>query len=219
MQIFLDSANLQEIESSLGFIDGVTTNPTLVAKELGTRDNKSVYAYYGKILDLVNGPVSLEVTENEFDKMKEQANELNDLGDNVVVKVPATSTGINLVREETDIKFNVTLVMNVYQAIAAGKAEATYVSPFLGRIDDFGEKGIGMLQDIKDTYDKFSIETEILAASIRNIDHVNQAIKIGVNCITVPYPILKEMMIHLKTDEGLKKFMDDWNEPIHKGTI
>ena len=208
MKIFLDSANLKEIESVRGFIDGVTTNPTLVAKELGTRDKKSVYTYYQKILALVDGPVSLEVTEETYEGMVKQAKELAKLGGNVVVKVPVTSDGLRVVRTLSEtIPFNVTLVMNVPQAIAAQNAGADYISPFIGRLDDYGSKGLVVLKCIRETIDS----SDILAASIRSVGQIDQCFALKVDCMTVPYTLLKEIMIHPKTDEGLKKFMEDWN--------
>ncbi len=211
MKIFLDTANLKEIEEAVswGVIDGITTNPTLASKETG-----NFWEIANKILKLVNGPVSLEVTALDVNGMVEEGKKLAALGDNVVVKIPMTIEGLKAVRrlKEMGIRTNVTLVFNSNQALLAAKAGADYVSPFIGRLDDVGEHGMDVIRDIKRIFQNYSIKTEILAASIRHPIHVKEAATIGADVATMPFSVLKMLVHHPKTEEGLAKFLEDWKK-------
>jgi len=230
MKIFLDSANLREIEEAVDkyFVDGVTTNPTLVAREIKTKNKGKIHEYYRQILSKVDGPVSLEVISDEFDGMIKEAKELRSLGGNVVVKLPATSDGIEVLHEVRDgIKTNLTLCFTVHQALLAARQGATYISPFMGRLDDYsrqkGKEGIeqgfmvrgsvggaDVVRNIKNLYRKYGFQTQVLAASIRSLEHVEQAMAVGADIVTVPFKLLKEMYQHPLTDKGLKQFIKDW---------
>ncbi|MGM0602633.1 MAG: fructose-6-phosphate aldolase [Bacillota bacterium] len=210
MKFFIDTANIDEIEEirKWGILRGVTTNPSLIAKE-GNVEFEDVIK---QITDLVPGPISAEVVGLETEQMVSEARELAKIADNVVVKIPMTAEGLAAVNILSDegIKTNVTLVFSANQALLAAGAGATYVSPFIGRLDDIGHEGIDIVEDIADVFYTFGIETEIIAASIRHPQHVISAAKAGADIATVPYNVFKKMLKHPKTDEGIEKFLADW---------
>ncbi len=214
MKFFLDTANIAEIEEgvSWGCVDGITTNPTLISKELA--GNTNFKTLVKKILDIVDGPVSLEVTSLRADGMIEEAKRLKKLGNNVVVKIPTTIEGLKALKvlKEQKIETNATLVFSLNQALMVAKAGATYASPFIGRLDDISEDGMNLIEDIREVYDNYGIETKILAASIRHPVHVRDAALIGADVATMPFDVFKKLMNHPKTDEGLKRFLDDWQK-------
>ncbi len=213
MKIFLDTANIEEIRKGIewGIVDGVTTNPTLISKE----------AYRGSFLDIVKeilktvpGPVSLEVTSLDSENMVREAIELSKLGENAVIKVPLTVEGLKTIKRlsEMGIKTNATLVFSANQGLLAAKAGATYVSPFVGRLDDIGEEGMNIVSDLKTIFSNYNFKTEIIVASVRHPIHVYQAALIGAHIVTMPFNVLEKMVQHPKTDEGIKKFLDDWKK-------
>lgn len=211
MKFFIDTANLDEIREikDWGVLSGVTTNPSLIAKE-GDVEFEDVIK---QITDMVPGPISAEVISLETEGMVEEARKLAAIADNVVIKIPMTPEGLGAVSilSEEGIKTNVTLVFSANQALLAAKAGATYVSPFLGRLDDISQDGMQLVRDIADIFSWFGIDTEIIAASIRHPFHVLEAAKSGAHISTVPYPVFKKMVQHPKTDEGIEKFLADWD--------
>ena len=211
MKLFIDTANLDEIReiSKWGILSGVTTNPSLIAKE--GRDLKQVIK---EITQLVNGPISAEVVGETAEEMLEEAEELIKIHPNVVIKVPMTEEGLKAVNEfnAKGIKTNVTLVFSATQALLAARAGASFVSPFLGRVDDIGQNGIQLIEDIAHIFKVHNINTEIIAASIRHNLHVVEAAKAGAHISTIPYKILKDMVKHPLTDIGIEKFMADWEK-------
>jgi transaldolase len=215
MKIFLDTANLESIQKylELGIVDGITTNPTLLFKE----NNDPVDAMK-KIVKLVDGPVSLEVVATGFDEMMEESLKLAKYGDNVVVKVPMTSEGLKTVHALTkkNIKTNVTLIFSANQALLASKAGATYVSPFIGRLDDIGHDGLTLISDIVQIFASYDISTQVLVASVRHPIHVIESAKLGADVVTLPPEILQKMIHHSLTDKGLDAFLADW-EKVKKG--
>ncbi|MFP3300597.1 MAG: fructose-6-phosphate aldolase [Thermoplasmatales archaeon] len=214
MKIFLDTANVEEIKEgvSWGAVDGVTTNPTLISKEL--KGGLTFKELVTTILKIVDGPVSLEVTGLNHEEMVREARILKSLGENVVVKIPTTVEGLKAIKilNKEKINTNATLVFSLSQALLVAKAGATYVSPFVGRLDDIGEDGMNLIQDIREMYDNFGFETEIIVASIRHPVHVRQAALIGADIATMPFEVFKKLISHPKTDEGLKRFLDDWSK-------
>ncbi len=211
MKIFLDSANVASIKTfaDMGILDGVTTNPTLIAKE-----NRGFLELVGEILRIVSGPVNLEVVSQNTDGMLNEAHDLAALAPNVVVKVPMTSDGLVAVRKlhKEGIKTNVTLVFSPNQALLAAKAGAGYVSPFIGRLDDAGHVGMSVVEEILQIYRNYDIETQVLVASIRHPGHVVEAAKLGAHVATMPADVLEKMVKHPLTDIGLKRFLDDWSK-------
>lgn len=211
MKFFIDTANIDEIKSAadMGLLDGVTTNPSLVAKE--GREFKSLVA---EICEIVPGPVSAEVVSTDCDGMMKEARELIKIADNIVVKLPTIPEGIKALRQCTDegIKTNLTLVFQPLQAMIVAKAGATFVSPFLGRLDDIGHESMDVLADIRTIYDNYGFRTEILAASLRHPLHVLQAAKLGADVGTIPYKVITQLLHHPLTDIGLEKFLADWNK-------
>ena len=211
MKIFADTANVEDIKriNDLGIIDGVTTNPTLVARE--GKDWESVEK---QICEIVDGPVSAEVTASEATAMVEQARELSKWADNIVVKIPMTAEGLKAVKvlSQEGIKTNVTLVFSAMQGLLAAKAGATYVSPFLGRLDDIGADGVELVQKLRQIFDNYGYRTEIIAASIRNYQHVEQVALAGCDIATIPAKILVKLWKHPLTDQGLAAFERDWAE-------
>lgn len=210
MKIFIDTANVNEIREAakMGCIAGVTTNPSLIAKE--GRDFKEVVK---EICSIVDGPISAEVISLKADEMVEEAKELVKIHKNVVIKLPITKDGLEACRKLTDmgIKTNVTLVFSATQALMAARAGATYVSPFLGRLDDIGVNGLELISEIVEIFDMHGIDTEIIAASVRNPYHAKEAARLGAHIATIPYKVLMKMVEHQLTDEGIKKFLSDWN--------
>lgn len=211
MKIFIDTANVEEIRDAakMGCISGVTTNPSLIAKE--GRDFKEVVK---EICSIVDGPISAEVISLKADEMVEEAKELAKIHKNVVIKLPVTKDGLEACRKLTElgIKTNVTLVFSATQALMAARAGATYVSPFLGRLDDVGVNGLKLIAEIVEIFDIHGIETEIIAASVRNPYHAKEAARLGAHIATIPYKVLLKMLEHPLTEAGIKKFLADWNK-------
>lgn len=211
MKIFLDSANLDQIKKyqDIGLVDGVTTNPTLLSKEGGDPQHVMV-----EIVRLVHGPVSLEVISTEFEGMMAEGRNLSRYGKNVVVKVPMTAEGLKAVRQlkNEGIRTNVTLIFSPNQALLAAKAGASYVSPFIGRLDDIGEIGMDVIRDTVEIFANYEYETEVLVASVRHPLHVIDAAKIGADVVTLPPDVLGKMITHPLTDIGLARFLDDWKK-------
>lgn len=208
MKLFLDTANVDQVAkaASLGVLDGVTTNPSLVLKE--GKDFKETVI---KMCELAE-EVSAQVTATDFEGMKKQALEYAQWHKHVVVKVPMTTEGLKTVKflSGEKIKTNVTLVFSVPQAILAAKAGATMISPFVGRIDDIGEDGMQLIADIMEAWKHYHFDTQVLVASVRHTDHVIQAAKLGAHICTIPFAVFEKLSQHPLTDAGLKKFMDDW---------
>lgn len=211
MKIFIDTANVEEIKrvAEWGILDGVTTNPSLIAKE--GRDLKEVIE---EICSIVDGPISAEVMSLESKKMVEEARELVKLHKNVVIKIPMCEEGLKAVAilAKEGIKTNVTLIFSAQQALLAAKAGASFVSPFLGRLDDIGNEGITIISDIADVFDIYGIETEIISASVRHPIHVLECAKAGSDIATIPYKVLVQMLKHPLTDIGIEKFIEDYNK-------
>ncbi|BAB59807.1 transaldolase [Thermoplasma volcanium GSS1] len=214
MKIFLDTANISEIKEGidLGLVDGVTTNPTLISKEAG--GSKKYAEIIKEILKIVDGPVSVEVVSTKSDGMVEEARKIHALGDNAVVKIPMTDEGLKAIRKlsQENIETNCTLVFNPIQALLAAKSGATYVSPFVGRLDDIGQDGMQIIDEIKTIFNNYIIKTQILVASVRNPIHVLRAAIIGADVVTIPFSVLKLLIKHPKTDEGLTRFLEDWKK-------
>jgi transaldolase len=209
MKIFLDTANLDSIRhySEMGMVDGITTNPTLLSKEGG--DPEEIIR---EIIKLVQGPVSLEVISTEINQIMEESYILQRYGSNVVIKVPMIPDGLKAVKKlkEEGIETNVTLVFSANQALLAAKAGASYVSPFIGRLDDIGAEGMSLIRDINQIFKNYQYNTKILVASIRHPIHVIEAAKVGADVVTLPPDILGKMFLHPLTDKGLKTFISDW---------
>lgn len=213
MKFFIDTANINEIKdaSNLGIIDGVTTNPSLIAKE-----GKKLEDVIDEICSLVDGPISGEIkaTTTDWKEMVNEGKEIAKYNKNMVVKIPMTKDGLIATKELTKIgiKTNVTLVFSVNQALMAAKAGATYVSPFVGRLDDISEDGIQLIYDIVDVFTNYDITTQIIAASIRNPLHVVECAKAGADIATIPYKVLMQMIKHPLTDQGIDKFINDYKK-------
>lgn len=211
MKIFLDTANLDQIKKyyDLGLVDGVTTNPTLLSKE-----NVDPQEIMAEIVRFVRGPVSLEVISTEYDGMMEEGRNLSHYGKNVVVKIPMTAHGLKAVKQlkSEGIRTNVTLIFSPNQALLAAKAGASYVSPFIGRLDDIGEIGMDVIRDTVEIFKNYSYDAEVLVASVRHPLHVIDAAKLGAHVVTLPPDVLGKMINHPLTDMGLAKFLDDWKK-------
>lgn len=213
MQLFLDTANIEEIEQGVRMgVTGVTTNPSLVSKE-GKGDYKALVQ---RICDIVPGPVSTEVLSLDAAGMIEEARKIATWADNVVVKIPASQAGIEATRQlsSENIRVNLTLCFSVNQALLGAAAGATYVSPFVGRLDDIGEDGIGLIRDIVDVYRNYpqTITTKVLAASIRHPKHCVEAARAGAPVMTLPFKVLLQMTRHPLTEIGIQRFLDDWHK-------
>ena len=212
MKFFIDTANLDQIKEAqdLGILDGVTTNPSLMAKE-GISGHENIINHYLKICDIVDGDVSAEVISTDFKGIVKEGEHLASLNKQIVVKVPMISEGIKAIKYFTDkkIKTNCTLVFSSGQAIIAAKAGATYLSPFIGRLDDISSDGLNLISEIRDIYDNYDFTTEILAASIRHTMHIIDCAKTGADVATTPLSAIKGLLNHPLTDSGLKKFLDD----------
>ena len=212
MKFFIDTANLEEIKEaqSLGILDGVTTNPSLMAKE-GISGEKDILNHYVNICNLVNGDVSAEVISVDFEGIVKEGEKLASLHSQIVVKVPMIEEGVKALRYFSDkgIKTNCTLIFSAGQALLAAKAGATYVSPFIGRLDDVSTDGLNLISEIRDIYDNYAYETEILAASVRHTMHIINCAKIGADVMTGPISAIKGLLKHPLTDIGLAKFLDD----------
>jgi len=211
MKFFIDTANLDEIREaeSMGMADGVTTNPSLIAIEGG--DFETIIR---RICEIVDGPISAEVIAVDHETMVKEARELAAIHDNIVVKIPMTVDGLKAVRQlaEEGIKTNVTLVFSPLQALMAAKAGATYVSPFVGRLDDLSQEGLLLVEQIVEIYSNYAFDTEIIVASVRNPLHVLESAMLGADIATVPLGVLKKLAAHPMTDKGLKAFLDDWKK-------
>jgi len=211
MKIFIDSAEISEIEkaAATGLIDGVTTNPSLVAKAGVPFED-----LLKRICELVNGPISAEVTALDAEGMVREGKALAKIHENITVKCPLTAEGLKATRTLTrdGHKVNVTLCFSNVQAWLAAKAGATFVSPFVGRLDDIGEDGMGLIRDIKQSYDHYGYKTQILVASVRNVAHVLESIRIGAHVATIPYKVFTQLHQHPLTDKGLANFLKDWEK-------
>jgi len=212
LKIFLDTANLESIKkyNDMGLVDGVTTNPTLLSKE----NNSDPDEVMGEIVKTVHGPVSLEVISTEYEGMLEEARRLAKFGKNVVVKVPMTAEGLKAVRQLKfeGIRTNVTLIFSANQAVLAAKAGASYVSPFIGRLDDVGQVGMDVIRDSVQIFKNYDYQTEVLVASVRHPIHVIDAAKLGADIVTLPPDVLGKMITHPLTEIGLARFLEDWKK-------
>ena len=215
MKFFIDTANLNDIAEAeaLGVLDGVTTNPSLMAKE-GITGAQNILNHYEKICNIVTGDVSAEVIATDYDGMIEQGEELAALHSQIVVKLPMIADGVKACKYFSDkgIKTNVTLVFSAGQALLAAKAGATYVSPFLGRLDDISTDGLNLIEEIRIIYDNYGFETQILAASVRNTMHVINCAKLGSDVMTGPLSSITGLLKHPLTDNGLAKFLEDYKK-------
>jgi transaldolase len=209
LKFFIDTANLEEIKQaySLGFISGVTTNPSLVAKEKVSFEER-----LKEISQIVEGSISAEVLSLDADEMVDEGRKLAEISPNITIKVPMTKDGIQAVSKlsKLGIKTNVTLIFNANQALIAARAGATYVSPFLGRLDDIGQNGLELIEQISTIFLIHNIQTEIIAASIRNPLHVTESALRGAHISTIPYKVLMQLFNHPLTDQGIEKFISDW---------
>jgi transaldolase len=209
MKIFIDTANIEEIRqaSQLGILAGVTTNPSLIAKE--GRDFVQVVK---EIAEIVDGPISAEVTGLTMDEMVAEALELTKIHENIVIKVPMIAEGLKAISALTEkgIKTNCTLIFSANQALLAARAGASYVSPFIGRIDDIGYDGMKLIEDLVEIFDNYYFDTEIIAASVRHPMHVTDAAKAGAHVATIPWKVIEQMIKHPLTDLGVEKFLKDW---------
>ncbi|MFZ9002513.1 MAG: fructose-6-phosphate aldolase [Bacteroidetes bacterium] len=215
MKFFIDTANLDQIREAgeLGVLDGVTTNPSLMAKE-GITGKNNILKHYVDICNIVDGDVSAEVIGTTFDQMVREGEELADLHDQIVVKVPMIRDGVKALRYFTEkgIRTNCTLVFSPGQALLAAKAGATYVSPFIGRLDDVSSDGLNLISEIREIYDNYDFETEILAASIRHTMHIIECAKLGADVMTGPLSSIEGLLKHPLTDIGLEKFLADYRK-------
>ena len=210
MKFFIDTANVDEIKEAnrMGMVDGVTTNPTLVARE-----NRNFEELVNEICEIVDGPVSAEVISTDAEGMLAEARKLAAIHENIVVKIPMTIEGLKATRKLTEegIRTNVTLVFSPIQALMAAKAGASYVSPFVGRLDDLSQEGLLLVEQIAEIYSNYAFDTEIIVASVRNPMHVLESALIGADIATIPFKVLSKLAAHPMTDKGLKSFLDDWN--------
>ncbi|MDF1618074.1 fructose-6-phosphate aldolase [Petrocella sp. FN5] len=209
MKIFIDTANVNEIReaNALGILSGVTTNPSLIARE-GKKFKDVVH----EIVTIVDGPISAEVISLKAEGMIEEGRELAKIHPNIVIKVPITLEGLKAVSQfsKENIKTNVTLIFSANQALMAARAGATYVSPFVGRVDDISQDGMILIEDIVQIFDIHGLDTEIIAASIRGPLHIMQAAKAGAHIATIPYDVIKKALLHPLTDAGIERFLKDW---------
>ena len=211
MKIFLDSADIDEIRelNKTNFIDGVTTNPSLIAKS-----GRNILEVIEEICSIISGPVSAEVTATDYETMMLEANRFIKLAKNVSIKVPLTRNGLQTCRtlSEKGVSVNVTLCFSPSQAILAAKAGASFISPFVGRLDDIGQNGLDLIYDIVEIYNNYNFKTEVLVASVRGVHHIVESAKIGANIVTIPAKTFKEMYNHPLTDKGLASFLSDWKK-------
>ncbi|OQY02408.1 MAG: fructose-6-phosphate aldolase [Desulfobacteraceae bacterium 4572_130] len=215
MKFFIDTANIKEIKdaSKMGMVDGVTTNPSLIAREKG-----DFIDIIKEICSIVDGPVSAEVISLKYQGMIDEARNLAKISDNIVIKIPMTIEGLKAVKtlSNENIKTNVTLVFSALQALMAAKAGATYASPFVGRLDDLAQNGMELIENIADIYSNYGFTTEIIVASIRNPLHVLNSALIGADIATIPYNVLNKLASHHMTDKGIDAFMADWKKKENK---
>lgn len=211
MHIYIDSANIDDVQTAheLGLVDGVTTNPSLVSTT--DRDYHDIVT---ELDELVDGPISVEVIATDYEEMLREAREYDTWGENIAVKLPMTRDGMKALRELSaeGVQTNITLIFSANQALIAAKNGATMVSPFIGRLDDIGHDGMDLIEDIREIYDTYGFETDVLAASIRHPKHVKEAAKAGADIATIPSSVADSMFDHPKTDEGLDAFLDDWGD-------
>ncbi|HDL89653.1 MAG TPA: fructose-6-phosphate aldolase [Thermodesulforhabdus norvegica] len=215
MRFFIDTANIDEIKAAheLGVLDGVTTNPTLIAKE-GVSSRDEFKKHIKAICEIVQGPVSAEAVSSKAEDLIEEARELSKIDPHVVVKIPMTREGLKAVKvlSQEGIHTNVTLVFSPLQALLAAKAGATYVSPFVGRLDDISSEGMALVKDVVEIYANYMLETEIIVASIRNPLHVLEAARLGADIATIPFKVIEQILKHPLTDIGIEKFLSDWQK-------
>ncbi len=215
MKFFIDTANLDEIKNAfdLGVLDGVTTNPSLIAKE-GITGRDAFKSHIRKICEIVKGPVSAEGVRCDLDGMLEEAQELVEIDQNVVVKIPMTTTGLRAVKmlSQEGVQTNVTLVFTPLQALLAAKAGAAYISPFVGRLDDISQDGMDLVHEILDIFSNYLFESEVIVASIRNPMHVLTAARLGADIATIPFKVIEQIARHPLTDQGIEKFLQDWKK-------
>ena len=215
MKFFIDTANIEEIKDAndMGMVDGVTTNPSFIAREEG-----EFIDIITEISKIVDGPVSAEVISLNYEGMVKEAKELARISDNIVVKIPMTTDGLKAVKTLSGlgIKTNVTLVFTALQALMAAKAGATYASPFVGRLDDLSEDGMTLIEEIVDIYENYGFETEVIVASIRNALHVKTSALMGAHVATIPHSVLSKLASHHMTDKGIDAFMKDWEKKTGK---
>ena len=215
MKFFIDTANLDEIKEaqSLGILDGVTTNPSLMARE-GIKGKENIFKHYQAICAIVNDNVSAEVIATDYDGMISEGTELAQLDDKIVVKVPLIENGIKAIKYFSDngIRTNATLVFSAGQALLAAKAGATYVSPFVGRLDDIGEDGMALIDQIIGIFDNYGFETQVLAASIRHTMHIIECAEMGADVATCPLKAIKGLLKHPLTESGLETFLSDYHK-------
>ncbi|MBD3217529.1 MAG: fructose-6-phosphate aldolase [candidate division Zixibacteria bacterium] len=216
MKFFIDTANIEEIKAAndMGVLDGVTTNPSLISKVEGKFEDIIL-----EICNIVDGPVSAEVTATDFEGMMSEARHLAKIHKNVVVKIPCILEGLKATKalNEEGIKVNMTLVFSTTQALLAAKAGATFCSPFVGRLDDISEYGMDLIEKIVTMYNNYSFKTEVLVASVRNPLHVVEAALMGADIATIPFKVISQLVKHPLTDIGLKKFLDDWEKVKARG--
>ena len=217
MKFFIDTANLDEIKeaASIGILDGVTTNPTLLAKEKGKGDFRTILK---KICEVVNGPVSAEVVATEAEGMVGEAEDLAKLHKNIVVKIPMCKEGLKAIKSlnSKGIRTNCTLVFSPIQALLAAKAGASFVSPFVGRLDDASHVGMDIVEDIVTIFENYEVTTEVIVASVRNPLHVVEAATMGADIATIPFKVIEQLIKHPLTDVGIKRFLEDWKK-VDKG--
>jgi transaldolase len=215
MKIFIDTANIEQIKevNRWGILDGVTTNPTLVAKE-----KKDFPTLVKEICAVVDGPISVEAIATQADDIVKEARVLAAVNENIVVKIPMTEEGIKAthVLSKEGVRVNMTLIFSANQALLAAKAGAAYVSPFVGRLDDIGQNGMALISEIMDIFDNYGFATEIIVASVRDPIHVTEAARLGAHVATIPYDVLKKMFRHPLTDAGIERFLMDWEKVAKK---
>ena len=216
MKFFIDTADIEDIKELIpyGLIDGVTTNPSLIAAS-----GRDIFEVLDKICNIVDGPISAEVTATSYEEMIEESKKLSVISNNIVIKVPLTKDGLKACSSlrDKDIKVNVTLCFSASQALLAAKCGASYISPFIGRLDDISHDGMQLIQDIRSIYDNYTeYETEILAASIRHPNHIVEAALVGADICTIPPSIIHKLFDHPLTSIGLKKFLEDWEKTNQK---
>lgn len=211
MKFFIDTANVEEIKKAweLGVIDGVTTNPSLISKE-----GRDPVTLLKEICSIVNGPVSAEAVSMTADEMVKEAESISKIHENIVIKIPMIEEGLRAVKKLSGmgLKTNVTLVFSPSQALLAAKAGATYVSPFIGRLDDISHIGMGIVSDIIEIYENYMFDTEVIVASVRNPLHVVEAAKVGAHIATIPYSVIIQLIKHPLTDIGIERFLKDWEK-------
>jgi transaldolase len=215
MKIFIDTANIEQIRevNSWGILDGVTTNPSLISRE-----KKDFATIVNEICEVVDGPISVEVMSLDADGMFTEGMKLAEVNKNIVIKVPMTEEGLKATKmlSNEGVAVNMTLIFSANQALLAAKAGARYVSPFVGRLDDIGQDGMGLVSEIMDILDNYDYDTEVIVASVRDPIHVTQAARMGAHVATIPFDVLKKMFKHPLTDIGIERFLKDW-EKVGKG--